>query len=230
MGCGFVVGLIGLALVTGTVMSGLPSLAAPVRLSLTATAASTRMTAAAGAGPAGSEASVPPSSAVEAATAVPGALPTLAPPNPWVAGIPEAACIPTDIPQTGRVVEVVDAQTIRVLMDRDQRVYAVRYLGIEIPQAGNQLFGLTGILHNVDLTYRKQVTLVRDITDQDDFGRLLRYVMVAGTFVNYELIAGGYARVISSPPDTACYAAFKVVEQQARSGKLGIWALPASAP
>lgn len=230
MGCGFAVGLLGLALVTGTVMSGLPSLAAPVRLSLTATAAGTQMTAQADGPAAASEASAPESSGVEAEPTMPISSSTLVPANPWVASIPEASCIPTDIPQTGRVVEVVDAQTIRVLMDRDQRVYAVRYLGIEVPDTGNQLLRLTGILHNVDLTYRKQVTLVRDITDQDDFGRLLRYVMVGSTFVNYDLVAAGYARVTSSPPDTACYSAFKVVEQQAQSGKAGIWAFPASVP
>jgi endonuclease YncB( thermonuclease family) len=230
MGCGFAVGLFWLALVTGTVMSNIPSLAAPVRLSLSATAASTQMTAQAMDVPADSVASTPRSPDLQVDTGLPGISPTASPPNPWVATIPDAACIPTDIPQTGRVVEVVDAQTIRVLMDRDQRVYAVRYLGIELPQTANRLLTLSGLLHNVELTYRKPVTLVRDISDQDEFGRLLRYVMVDRTFVNSDLIAGGYARALSSPPDTACYAAFKAVEQQARSNQLGIWAGSAPAP
>jgi endonuclease YncB( thermonuclease family) len=230
MGCGFAVGLLGLALVTGTVMGSLPSLAAPVRLSLAATAASTQMTAEAVGDPTDSAASTSGWPVIEAATAPPGASPTVSPPNPWVANIPEAACIPTDIPQTGRVVEVVDAQTIRVLMDRDQRVYAVRYIGIELPQSLNEPFTLNAILHNKELAYGKKATLVRDITDQDNFGRLLRYVMIGRTFVNYELIAGGYARVKPSPPDTACYTAFQVAEGQARSNELGIWSISAPTP
>ena len=129
-----------------------------------------------------------------------------------------------DIPQTGRVVEVIDAETIRVLMDRDGRIYAVRYLGVDVPLGIDRRLALNAILGNADLTYNKPVTMVRDLTDQDHYGRLLRYVMVGRTFVNYALIAAGYARAQSTPPDTSCYAAFQAVELQARSAALGIWA------
>jgi endonuclease YncB( thermonuclease family) len=210
-------------------MNNLPSLAAPVRLSLIATAAA-QTTTGAGAYPTESAARMPLSPGLQAVTPASNVSPAAPPLNPWVATIPEAACIPTDIPQTGRVVEVVDAQTIRVLMDRDQRVYAVRYLGIEVPPTANRLLGLSGLLRNVELTYHKTATLVRDISDQDEFGRLLRHVMVDRTFVNYELVASGYASALSSSPDTACSTAFKLVEGQARSRALGIWSVPAPAP
>ncbi len=230
MGCGFAIVLIGLALLTGTVMSGLPSLGAPVRIQLTA-AATTAANLAKPVLP-----SPPPTAFVPVPTQAPSQVPasvatsTLPADNPWVAIIPEAGCIPTDIPQTGRVVEVIDAETIRVLMDQDGRVYGVRYLGVDIPAGLDRRVARNGVLFNIGLTYNKHVSLVRDLTDQDGSGRLLRYVMVDRTFVNYALIAAGFARAELAPPDTSCYAAFSAVEQQAQSQALGLWAPPTISP
>ncbi len=224
MGCGFAVVLIGLAIITGTVMSNIPSLGAPVRLQLTAAAPTlAQPTQPQPVSPVPTE-SLGASPELTPTTAV--ALPSLTPlaDNPWVTAIPEAACIPTDIPQTGLVTEVVDAETIRVLMDRDGLIYAVRYLGVDVPSSIDPHVGLSGVQRNIQLTYDRHVLLVRDLTDKDAYGRLLRYVMVGRTFVNYALIAAGFARAESTPPDTSCYAAFQAVEQQAQSQNLGIWA------
>ncbi len=115
-------------------------------------------------------------------------------------------------------------------MDQDGRVYAVRYLGVDIPTGLDRHVARNGVLFNIGLTYNKHVSLVRDLTDQDGSGRLLRYVMVDRTFVNYALIAAGFARAELSPPDTSCYAAFHAVEQQAQSQALGLWAPPTITP
>ena len=61
----------------------------------------------------------------------------------------------------------------------------------------------------------------------DAQGTLLRYVMAEGKFVNYELIAAGYAQVVASAPDTACLSSFQAAQQNARSSKLGMWSGPA---
>ncbi len=226
LGCGSVVGLCALALLTGTVMSNLPSLSAPVRLELTVSAAGTGVSPQAG-GPTTGPITLPtPTSG----PAVPSSIPPLPATNgvssPWSAAIPAAACIPADIPQTGHVLQVIDGQTIRVLMDRNQRVYAVRYLGIQIPSGGPQSVIANAQVHNRDLTLGKSAVLVRDLTDQDNYGRLLRYVMVGQVFVNYDLVAGGYALANSAPPDTSCYSTFESAEMVARSGGLGLWSLP----
>lgn len=230
MGCGFAIVLLGLALLTGTVMSGLPSLGAPIRIQLTAAATTTLNVASPilpSPAPTESSSVSPRVPSLTPASTAPSTLPA---DNPWVATIPEAACIPTDIPQTGRVVEVIDAETIRVLMDRDGRVYAVRYLGVLVPPGIDPHVARNGVLRNIDLTFNKHVSLVRDLTDQDEFGRLLRYAMVDRTFVNYALIAAGFARAELAPPDTSCYAAFHAVEQQAQYQGLGLWAPPTIKP
>jgi micrococcal nuclease len=161
-----------------------------------------------------------------AASATPAASATLPPANPWAAQIPAAACIREDLPQTGLVVGIVDGDTVRVRLDGDDRVYSVRYIGVQAPQAG-QYYAALSQAANQDLAYLKQAILVRDLTDTDPQGTLLRYVMAEGKFVNYELIAGGYAQAVGSAPDTACLSAFRGAQQEARSGGLGMWSGPA---
>ena len=171
--------------------------------------------------PPGTATPLPTASATPAATAT--LIPVMAPPsNPWAANIPEAACIPADLPQTGRVVEVVDGNTIKVLMDGDGRVYSVRYLGADVPVVSSGA-GLAAMAGNIELAYRRQAVMVRDITDTDVNGTLLRYVMVDRVFVNHALVSSGLATTNLNTPDTACQAALLAAERQAQAGGLGIW-------
>jgi len=147
--------------------------------------------------------------------------------NPWVSDIPEAGCIPADIPQTGIVVEIVDGRTIKVLLDGDGRVFSVRYIGVGPPENSvSPLLASASLTRNSQLAYHKEATLVRDITDADLSGTLLRYAMVDHVFINHALLAGGYVRAASSPPDTACASAFAAAEQDAKARGLGLWAAP----
>ena len=148
------------------------------------------------------------------------------PSNPWSSQIPEAACIKTDLPEKGLVVGVLDGDTIRVRLEGGESVYSVRYVGVQAP-SNDQYYGAISTGKNVELVYNKQATLVRDLTDRDPQGTLLRYVMVAGTFVNHELIAGGYAQSLASGPDKACLASFEAAQRAAQSHKLGLWSAPA---
>jgi micrococcal nuclease len=74
------------------------------------------------------------------------------------------------------------------------------------------------------------VTLVKDVSERDPFDRLLRYVYAGGVFVNAQLVAQGYARAVSFPPDTAHYAEFQALEQAARDAGRGCHALGVFAP
>jgi len=124
------------------------------------------------------------------------------------------------------VVGVVDGDTIQVRLDGDQHIYAVRYIGVEAPRE-RLYYGTISKGKNVELAYYKRATLVRDITDTDRQGTLLRYVMVGGKFINYELIAGGYAQAILSPPDTACLSILQSAQQLAQAERIGLWGAPA---
>jgi len=175
----------------------------------------------------------PTAAPTAAATIAPTPTPipvVIAPNNPLVTAIPEAWCIQPDLPQTGRVVEVVDGDTIKVLLDSDGRVYSVRYLGADAPDLSDSTgIALQVMARNTELVYRRQAVLVRDVSDSDLNGTLLRYVLVDGVFVNHRLVAEGWAEVSMSPPDTACLGTLLSAEQQAQAAGLGVWGIQPAA-
>lgn len=181
-----------------------------------------------------------------AATSMPLVLPSLTPPPPTatlVSPTPDLAtptleltetpsqypseqqkaCIPNNSPEIGRVVEVIDGNTIKVLMNG--KVYVVRYIGIKVPRDGEikELFGPAATYVNSQLVYGKEVVLIPDISDKDDRGRLLRYVLVGETFVNLEMLRQGYGLAEDIPPDTSCAGGFANAEQEARLSLVGQW-------
>lgn len=143
---------------------------------------------------------------------------------PALSGNP-AGCIPSGPVETGRVVEVLDGNTIRVLIT--DKVYVVRYLGIAVQSDGNPAFpfGTAATLENGRLVFGKDIQLVRDTTDKDPSGRLLRYVKVGDVFINYEMLYRGLATAADTSPDSSCAAVLSAAEQQARSERKGQWSL-----
>lgn len=120
------------------------------------------------------------------------------------------------------VVKIIDGDTIVVNIDGKE--FKLRYIGVDSPEAGN--FGGTQATHyNEQLVMNKTVILVKDVSETDSLGRLLRYVVVDSKFVNYELVSSGYARSGSWPPDTSCDSTFATAYTAAKTGKLGIWGL-----
>jgi endonuclease YncB( thermonuclease family) len=119
------------------------------------------------------------------------------------------------------VVGVIDGDTIDVKLE-DGKVYRVRYIGIDTPDQGDTGYS-TSASKNQELVYGKKVTLVLDVSNTDQYDRLLRYAIVDNIFVNYELVNTGYAVSKRYPPDTACAATFDKAEDYARLSKLGIW-------
>ncbi len=150
-------------------------------------------------------------------------------PQPVLTGA--SACIPLNAQsEVGQVLSVLDGDTIEVLIKG--QTYRVRYIGINSPETyspetGTETFGPEAAEKNRELVDGKEIILVKDTSETDPYGRLLRYVVVGdlgGVFVNYELVASGYASASSYPPDTACDEAFSSVERNARSQELGLWA------
>lgn len=138
------------------------------------------------------------------------------------------SCIPNNPPQTGKVVQAVDGDTIKVILDQDGRTYSVRYIGMDAPENTTQIeyFGPEATAKNTELVGGKTVTLIKDVSETDQYGRLLRYVLTGDLFVNYELVAQGYANTASFPPDISCIPTFEAAEQQASTSKLGLWVAP----
>ena len=134
-----------------------------------------------------------------------------------------AACIPANPPQTGKVLDILDGDTIKVMIEG--KTYIVRYIGINAPEfiKSKEFYSTEATRANSKLVFAKDITLIMATTNADPSGRLLRYVKVGDIFVNLELVTHGYARAESSPPDTACDATFKTAENQASGAKIGIW-------
>ena len=77
---------------------------------------------------------------------------------------------------------------------------------------------------NAEMVDGQTVLLVKDVSETDHYGRLLRYVFVGDTFVNFELVNQGYAAAATFPPNVACEGVFRTAEADARSRGLGSWA------
>ncbi len=124
----------------------------------------------------------------------------------------------------GTVRRVIDGSTIEV--QDGENVLLVGYAGIEVLQANDPTGGSQeqpAARKARELLEGQPVVLVKDVSEQDSAGRLLRYVFSGSWFVNFELARQGLAAVSSSSPDQACAAFLKQAEQQARAEGLGIW-------
>ena len=75
---------------------------------------------------------------------------------------------------------------------------------------------------NARLVRGRTVTLVRDVSNTDRYGRLLRYIYVGNTFVNEVLVRDGYAENSVWSPDTRYAGHFRALEAEARAAGRGL--------
>ncbi len=130
------------------------------------------------------------------------------------------------------VTRVIDGDTIEV--DIAGTSYKVRYMGIDTPELDDKRaeFGALAqeaTRYNRQLVEGKTVRLEQDISETDQYGRLLRYVYIGDTFVNAELVREGLAWAKVYEPDTKHQNYLEELETEARRAGLGIWA-PATPP
>ncbi|MBZ0302222.1 MAG: thermonuclease family protein [Anaerolineae bacterium] len=124
-------------------------------------------------------------------------------------------------PATGEqvtVLRVIDGDTIDV--QRNNETERVRYIGMNTPERDEPCYA-EATRANAALVEGKQVILVKDTSETDRYGRLLRYIYVGGVFVNARLVEEGYAEVVSYPPDTGRFTDFRQLEQQAQAANRG---------
>lgn len=119
--------------------------------------------------------------------------------------------------EIAKVEWVVDGDT--VVITGGERV---RYIGIDAPEVGEPFY-YEAKRFNEQLVGGKRVKLERDVSDRDDYGRLLRYVYVDGVFVNGEMVRNGYALAKKYPPDTKYQAYLEKLESEAKRLRNGLW-------
>lgn len=118
-----------------------------------------------------------------------------------------------------RVSEVIDGDTI-ILSTGDR----IRFLGINTPENGMYFY-----LESKDvletMIHGKDVRLEKDVSDNDIYGRKLRYVYFKDIFVNLEMVKRGFANIYTYPPDMKYAEEILVAERYARENNLGLWEL-----
>ncbi len=140
--------------------------------------------------------------------------------DPAPTASPRPPALPADA-QPAQVLFVIDGDTIEVAIDGAE--YRLRYIGIDTPERDMPYYD-QATRANRDLVQGQTVYLVKDVSEIDRFGRLLRYVYLAdGTFVNAELVQSGYAQAVTFPPDVAFADHFRQLQQEAREAGRGLW-------
>jgi micrococcal nuclease len=129
---------------------------------------------------------------------------------------------------TGTVVRVVDGDTIRVRLGGTSET--VRYIGVDTPEtvkpgAPVECYGKQASEFNGRLVAGREVRLRFGPERRDRYGRLLAYVYPGNgkRSVSAILIARGYGRELTIPPNSAHEVVFARLESNARRQHLGLW-------
>ncbi len=126
-----------------------------------------------------------------------------------------------------KVTHVIDGDTIEIEGGKK-----IRYIGINTPEfirdttgkkTGEDCFAQESYLENKKLVEGKTITMEKDVSETDKYGRLLRYVYIGNIFVNDYLIKNGFAKIMTIKPDIKFSQQFKIEEKEAKQNNLGIW-------
>ncbi|MFO7886874.1 MAG: thermonuclease family protein [Eubacteriales bacterium] len=122
------------------------------------------------------------------------------------------------------VERVVDGDTI--VISGGERV---RLIGINTPEsvkeAGEvEYYGKEASSYTKNILEGKTVYLEKDVSNKDDYDRLLRYIYLEdGTFFNELIVKEGYAFAVTYPPDVKYNEILREAENYARENNLGLW-------
>lgn len=145
---------------------------------------------------------------------------------------------------SAKVVRVVDGDTLKVMIDG--QIVNVRLIGIDTPESktnkkakkdaarSSQDIKTIVSLGKAAASFTKSiikpgdlVDIEQDVQPRDRYGRLLVYVYLkSGKMLNEEIIAAGFASVMTIPPNVRHQARFLRAYQAAREERRGLWASP----
>lgn len=141
---------------------------------------------------------------------------------------------------TARVKEVVDGDTVRVILEKGGEE-KVRLIGVDTPESTGEVepFGREASEFTREKLEGRQVWLELDVEERDRYGRLLAYLWtqkprvdavkdetVRKGMFNAELLLSGYARVMTVPPNVKYADYFVNYQREAREETRGLWGLP----
>jgi len=121
---------------------------------------------------------------------------------------------------TGKVVAVLDGDTIEVLTE-DKQTVRIRLSNIDCPEK-SQAYGMKAKQYTASLCFSKTVKVVS--FGEDRYGRTLANVVLEdGKILNEELLKHGFAWHYKRYSTDSKLADF---ETKAKTAKLGLWADP----
>jgi micrococcal nuclease len=127
------------------------------------------------------------------------------------------------------VASITDGDTLDVQFD-DRSVFAVRVIGTNSPESGECFSDEATQVLTALAPVGSRVGMTRDVSDFDQFDRLLRYLWVGGMSVNEETVRRGAAISRSYPPDTAMALRLDDAQAAAQEAELGVWSPTACGP
>lgn len=130
------------------------------------------------------------------------------------------------------VEKVVDGDTIEAKLDSEDKIYKIRFLGINTPETVDprrpvECFGKEASNKMKELLTGKRIRLEADpqADERDKYGRLLRNVFLEdGTDVNAYMVREGYAYAyLSFPLDAKRKKELKKLQEDAKMAQRGLW-------
>jgi len=136
----------------------------------------------------------------------------------------------TDVPGTipAHVVRVVDGDTFEAIIDG--REETVRLILVDTPETVHpskpvEPFGPEASQYAKETLEGKDVRLELDVSERDQYGRVLAYVWIGDRMFNEMLLEKGLARVAVFPPDVKYVDRFREIEKEAKRKGIGIWSV-----
>jgi micrococcal nuclease len=119
------------------------------------------------------------------------------------------------------VQRVVDGDTISC---RDMG--SVRLIGIDSPEGNQEPFGSAArAALSALLRVGETIQLESDVEPRDRYGRLLAYAWRDGRMLNWLMLRGGWAVVLTITPNVQFVDAFVTAQYRARAERRGLWAV-----
>lgn len=126
------------------------------------------------------------------------------------------------------ITRVIDGDTVEI-----KEGLKIRYIGIDTPETVDPrrevgCFGKEASAENKRLVLGREAYLVKDVSETDKFGRILRYVYItqedgSTLFINDYLVRRGFAKAVTFPPDVRFSTQFMEAEREARDSNRGLW-------
>ena len=142
--------------------------------------------------------------------------------------------------QTGKVIRVVDGDTAVIRMKNENQ--KVRFIGMDTPEYNPTMnisdpWGKEASEFTRNLLDKQIVYLEKDISDTDNYDRLLRYIWIIPPkepnnptheeietqLVNGILVRDGYARAKTYEPNIKYQSYLNEIEKDAKNKKLRLW-------